>query len=119
MTKHEHSRRFTDKSTKASREFIESGVWGPEQATAAAKQGFSSSVGTIREVNLTLIDMAHANADAVFDLARNVASAQKPSDLVAIWSAHASRQFETITNQARELTELGQKLASQNGKENR
>ena len=66
----------------------------------------------MRELNIKLIDMAHANADAVFDLAHEVASAQTPSDLAAIWSAHAKRQFEMMTKQTRELTELGQKLAS-------
>jgi hypothetical protein len=115
MTKHEHSKRFADKSTKAGREFIESGVWGAEEATKAAKLGFSSSVATMRELSVKLIDMAHANADAVFDLARDVASAHAPTDLAAIWSAHARRQFEMITNQALDLSELGQKLASQNG----
>jgi hypothetical protein len=62
----------------------------------------------MRELNIKLIDMAHANADAVFDLAHEVASAQAPSDLAAIWSAHAKRQFEMMTKQTWELTELGQ-----------
>jgi hypothetical protein len=65
----------------------------------------------MRELNITLIEMAHDNAEAVFDLAREIASAQAPSDLVAIWSAHARRQFEMMTKQTRELTELCQKLA--------
>jgi hypothetical protein len=33
MTKHEHTRRFADKSTKAAREFIERGAWRVEEAT--------------------------------------------------------------------------------------
>jgi hypothetical protein len=59
-----------------------------------------------------LIDMAHANTDAVFDLARAFAGAQAPSDVAAIWSAHAKRQFEMMTTHVRELTALGQKFAS-------
>jgi hypothetical protein len=66
--------------------------------------------GGMRELNGKLIDMAHANADAVFDLAHEVAGAQAPSDLAAIWSAHAKRQFEMMTKQTRELTELGAKI---------
>ena len=68
----------------------------------------------MRELNIKLIDMAHANADAVFDLAHEIASVQAPFDLVAIWSAHAKRQSEMMTKQTRELTEVGQKLASRN-----
>jgi hypothetical protein len=56
----------------------------------------------MRELNGKLIDMAHANAD-VFDPAHDLASAQAPSDLAAIWSAHARRQFDMMTTHAREL----------------
>lgn len=66
----------------------------------------------MRELNAKLIDMAHANADAVFDLAHEIASAQAPSDWAAIWSAYAKRQFETMTKQAKDLAEVGQRLAS-------
>jgi hypothetical protein len=45
-------------------------------------------------------------------VAHEVVSVQAPSDLAAIWSAHARRQFEMMTKQTRELTELGQRLAS-------
>jgi hypothetical protein len=72
MTKHEHSRRFADKSTKAGREFIEKGVSGAEEATKHARQSFSSSIGGVRELNITLIEMAHANTEAVFDLAHEI-----------------------------------------------
>jgi hypothetical protein len=65
MTKHEHSRRFADKSTKAGREFIEKGVSGAEEATKHARQSFSSSIGGVRELNITLIEMAHANSRAI------------------------------------------------------
>jgi hypothetical protein len=114
MNKHEQSTRFADKSTKAAREIIERGIRSAEKATNGAKLSFSSSFIGMRELNAKLIDMAHANADAVFDLAHEIASAQAPSDWVAIWSAHAKRQFEMMTKQAQELTEVGQKLASRN-----
>jgi hypothetical protein len=66
----------------------------------------------MRELNIKLIAMTHANVDVVFDLAQKVTSAEAPSDLVPIWSAYAKRQFETMTRQTRELTEFGQKWAS-------
>jgi hypothetical protein len=45
--------------------------------------------GGVRELNITLIEMAHANTEAVFDLVHEIASAEAPSDLAAIWPAHA------------------------------
>jgi phage-related minor tail protein len=53
-----------------------------EDALKGAEQNFSSSFASMRELNIKLIDMAHANADAVFDLAHEVANAQAPRPLV-------------------------------------
>jgi phasin len=112
MNKYEGSRQFADKSTKPVRETIERGVSAAKEATKVAEHSLSSSLASMRELNGKLIDMAHANADEVFDLAHELASAEAPSDLAAIWSAYARRQFEMMTAQVRELTLLGQKFAS-------
>jgi len=103
MNKYEPSRRFTDKSTNAA---------AVEGAATVAEQSFSWSLAAMRELNCKLIDMAHANADAVFDLASEVAGAKGPSDWVVIWSEYTRRQFEMMIDQTLELTELGQKFAS-------
>ena len=109
MNKYQPPRRFTDKSTKAARETIERGV----SAAQVAEQSFSWSLAAMRELNGKLIDMAHANADAVFDLASEVAGAKGPSDWVVIWSEYTRRQFEMMSDQTLELTELGQKFATE------
>jgi phasin len=111
MNKHEPAKRFADKSKKPARETVERGASAAEDATRGAEKSFSSSLAGMRELNIKLIDMAHANAEAVFELAHEMVSAEAPSDLATIWSAHARRQFEMMTKQTRELTELGQKLA--------
>jgi hypothetical protein len=114
MNKHEQSTRFADKTTKAACEIVEGGIRAAEQATNGAKQNLLSSFAGMRELNIKLIDMAHENANAAFDLAHEIASIQTPSDFAGIWSAHAKRQFEMMTKQMQELTEVGQKLASKN-----
>jgi len=107
MNKYEGPRQFA-----STRPVIERGVSVAKEATKVAEHSLSSSLASMRELNGKLIDMSHANADAVFDLAHELASAQAPSDLAAIWSAHARRQLEMMTTQVRELTLLGQKFAS-------
>jgi len=114
MNEYPPSGRFTDKSTKAARETVERGV----SAAQVAEHSFSWSLAAMRELNGKLIDMALANADAVFDLASEVASAKGPSDLVVIWSASARRHFEMMIDQTRELTELGQKFANRSYPQN-
>jgi Phasin protein len=59
-----------------------------------------------------LIDMAQANTQAAFDFAREVAEAKGPSDLVEAWTTNATKQFDTLTKQAGEMTTLCQRFAS-------
>jgi hypothetical protein len=35
--------------------------------------------------------------------------------MVELWTAHAKKQFETLTEQTKELSALGQKIASESG----
>jgi hypothetical protein len=60
-----------------------------------------------------MIDMAHANAEAAFDLARQLAAAKVPSDIAELWASHARKQFEMLREQTKELTALGQKIAGE------
>jgi hypothetical protein len=110
-TMNEQSRRFAEKTTTAARENFERGAAEIEHAARNAEQSYSLGAAGIRELSLKLIDMAHANSEAVFELAHDIASAGAPSDLAAIWAEHARRQFELMTRQSKELTDLGQKLA--------
>jgi phasin len=76
-------------------------------------QGISVAVENIRDFNVKMIDMAHANMEALFGFARQLATAKAPSDIMELWTAHARKQFETLTEQTKELTTLGQKMAGE------
>jgi phasin family protein len=76
-------------------------------------QSISVAFESIREFNVKMIDMAHANMEAFFGLARQLATAKAPSDILELWAAHARKQFETLTEQTKELTALGQKTAAE------
>jgi hypothetical protein len=67
----------------------------------------------MRGYNLKMIDMAQANTEAVFELARQLATAKAPSDIAELWTAHARKQFEMLSEQTKELTALGQKIAGE------
>ena len=81
--------------------------------TSNHDQNISVTVESIRDFNVKMIDMAQANAEAVFDFARQLATAKQPSDMVELWTAHAKKQFKTLTEQTKELSALGQKIASE------
>jgi len=76
-------------------------------------QSILVTLESIRDFNLKMIDMAHANIESFFGLARQLATAKSPSDIAELWTAHCRKQFETLTEQTKELTALGQKTAAE------
>ena len=59
-----------------------------------------------------LIEMAHANAAATLEFAQQISTAKGPSAAIELWSSQARKQFETLSEQSKELTALGQKIAT-------
>ena len=76
-------------------------------------QSISVAFESIRDFNVKVIDMAHANMEAFFGLARQLATAKAPSDIAELWTTHCRKQFETLTEQTKELSALGQKTAAE------
>jgi hypothetical protein len=72
----------------------------------------SSAFDNIRNLNVKLIDVTQANADAVCALARDIATINNPSDLLPLWTNYAQKQLDLVTKQASDLTALGQKLVT-------
>ena len=78
-------------------------------STSNHDKSISLAVENIRDYNVKMIDMAHANMEALFGFARQLATAKAPSEIMELWTAHARKQYETLTEQTKELTALGQK----------
>lgn len=105
-------RTFAERGAAGAREAIEKSKTVAEDAARGFEQSSQASLETIREWNVKLIEMAHANAEAGFDFARQMATAKAPSDIAELWTAHARKQFEMLTEQVKELTTLSRKIAS-------
>jgi hypothetical protein len=76
------------------------------------KQYQLTGMKDIRELNMKLVDMAQANSQVIFNLARQIATADALSDVVKVWTEHARKQFEMTADQMRELTAVGQKMVA-------
>jgi phasin len=113
MSEQHQSRKFVDKSAAIANEAAEKGKATAERSAQAFEQSYSTAVENIRGYNLRMIDMAQANTDAVFEVARQLATVKTPSDILELCTSHARRQFETLSEQTKELTALGQKLAGE------
>jgi phasin len=113
MNEHDQAKKFADKSGMFVNETLEKGKAAAEQATRAVQQSYSITFDNIRDFNVKIIDMAQANVEAVLEFARQLATAKQPSDMVELWTAHAKKQFETLTEQTKQLSALGQKIAGE------
>jgi phasin len=113
MSEQVQSRRYADKSAAISNETVEKGKATAERSAQAIGQSYSTAVENMRDYNLKMIDMAQANIEAVFGIARQLATAKTPSDMIELWTSHTRRQFEMLSDQTKELTALGQKLVGE------
>jgi phasin len=108
-------------ATQAFRETVENGsaqakVAFDKVSTAAAdattlmKDSYSKTVKGAQEYNTKVIEFAHANTEAAFDFAQKLTSVKSPSEFFELSTNHSRKQFETLTEQAKELAALAQKV---------
>jgi len=64
---------------------LNAGARATEHAARDAEQSYSSALAGMRELNMKLIEMAHDNTEAVFELAHEIASAE-----AEIWAERAA-----------------------------
>jgi hypothetical protein len=100
------------RTTRAARESMDNTMAAGAETARGVQEGFTSAVENVRDLNLRLIDMAQANAQAAFNFAREVAEAKGPSDFIQAWTTNATKHFDTLTKQASEMTTLCQRFAS-------
>jgi len=105
------------------REFAEKGVSQAREAYEKFKEAAQTSNETMEAVYSTatkgasdytskVIDIARSHANASFDLAEKLIGVKSPSEAFALMTSHTRSQFETLAAQAKELAELGQKVAT-------
>jgi phasin len=113
MSELDQSGKFSDKSAAIANETLAKGKAVAEQSAQAVEQIYSAAAGKMRDYNLKMIDMAQANAEGVFEFARQLAAAKSSSDLVELWTAHAKKQIVMLSEQIKEMTAVGQKMAAE------
>jgi phasin len=108
-------------ATQAFRETAENGSAQVKAAfanasTAAAdtatlmKDSYSRTVKGAQEYNTKVIEFAQANTKAAFEFAQELAGVKSPSEFFELSTNHSRKQFEALTEQAKELAMLAQKV---------
>ena len=72
---------------------------------------YTTAAKGLTAYNLKLIEAARSNTNAAFDFAGALIGAKSLSEAVELSSTHARKQFETCSEQTKELSKLAQKVA--------
>jgi len=105
------------------RAFAEKGVSQARDNYAKFKDAAESHNGTMEAVftcaskgasaySAKLMEFVKANTSSALDFAQELLSVKSPTEAMELWTTHTRKQFETFTAQAKELTELSQKVAT-------
>jgi phasin len=79
-------------------------------AAALFKNSYSTVVKGAQDYNNKVIEFAQANTVAAFDFAQKLSGVKSPSDFMELSTEHSREQFETLTEQTKELAALAQKV---------
>jgi len=74
---------------------------------------FTSATKGASEYSAKLMEFMKSNTSANLDFAQELLGIKSPSEAMELWTTHTRKQIETMTAQAKELGELGQKIAAE------
>jgi phasin len=84
-----------------------------EEAADLLKDSYTTASKGATDYNLKVIEVARANTNTAFDYAHELLGVKSLTEFVELSTAHARKQFETMTAQTKELTELAQKVTTE------
>ena len=109
----EQVRAFAEKGVSQARDSYAKFKDAAEAHNTTVEAVFTSASKGVAEYSAKLMDIVKANTGATLDLAQSLVGVKSPTEAVELWTSHAKQQFETFTANARELTELAQKVATE------
>jgi phasin len=113
MTENFAARKFAEKSAVHINDTSEKLSAATEQTTKLMEDSYRTAAKAIWDYNFKAFEFARNNSDAAFGYTQQLMSAKSPSDMLGLWTAHVRKQFETLSEQTKELAMLGQKVATE------
>jgi phasin len=106
-------REFAEKGVSQAKEHYEKMKTAAEEATDLLEGTYATASKGASEYGMKVIEAARTNTNSTFDFASELMNAKSFSDFVELSTAHARKQFETLTTQSKELAALAQKVATE------
>ena len=105
------TRRLAEKSAGEAKRTFDRAATATAEGTRRAEQNALTAVNEARECYLRMLDMAQENTVAAFDLARDLATVQTPSQFTEVCTAWTRDAYKLLSEQTKEMSELAQKVA--------
>jgi phasin len=109
----EQMRAFAEKGVSQARESYTKFKDAAETHNSTIEAVFTSATKGATDYSAKLLDIVKANTTAGLDFAQELVGTKSVPQAMELWSAHAKKQVETFTAQAKELAELSQKIATE------
>lgn len=106
-------RDIAEKSLSQAKDNYEKIKSAAEEATGVLEDTYATATKGATDYGLKLIELARENSNAAFDFAAELIGAKTFSEVIELTTAHARKQFETLTEQSKELASLAQKVATE------
>lgn len=107
-----NTRRLAEQSAAQTKSTFDKAGAASAEETRRVEQSALTAFNGVREYYLKMLEIAQENTVASFDLARELASVQTPSELVEVWNAGARSAYDAFSEQTKELSGLVQKVAT-------
>ena len=106
-------REIAEKNITQAKEAYEKMKHAAEEATDMLEGTYATASKGCADYGLKVIETARTNSNAAFDLMSKLFGAKSYAEAVELSTGYMRSQFETMTAQAKELTEHAQKVATE------
>jgi phasin len=106
------NRKFAQPGAAYANDMYEKSKVGAEETNKVIEQTYSTIARSAADFNVQWIEMVRANINSALDYSRQLVGAKSPSEFLELSAAHARKQFEIFTEQAKQLTSLAQKVTT-------
>jgi phasin len=101
-------REGVEKGTAQARDNYEKIGAAATEGAGRVKSSMSTAFKGVQDYNTKLLEFAHANTKSAFDFFQQLSGVKSPTALMELSAEHTRKQFETFTEQAKQLASLAQ-----------
>jgi len=106
-------RDFAEKSVQQAKDSYSKFKSAAEETTDMLEDTYTAATKGATEFNLKALEALRLNVNSAFDYTRELLATKTLADAVELSSTHVRKQFESLSTQAKDLTAIAQKVATE------